>query len=546
MLSLKRETMLADWVVCEGSFSSQTVGNGGHGGDGCGFAADVVVNDVSSDSLSAVDVSLFEPRSAINPVPHAKSTNFVVFAPETVDEAYMDHFVKVQQPAREAYKVSRAKKAIKSKSFFKGSKIVISSSSSEEEDSMWGDCVGDACMYADTGDDYEDSVYDDDGDDWFFSPPINIHDNHKKDSNMANILGNHKEEREQTRSPRSRWDVSSSSSDDSSDEATLPSGDNVNGDDSGNKATLQSGDMAVWNLINTPERLKYFLTANIHNAMNGYASPASTTFANMSMAEPQSILSIDIGVKNLGYAVITYTEPIFALADVTIDFGICNISEGKGASDNIVASRCSSLLTFLSTMAYKYNLTRIIIEKQVPTNVKAMELMYAIYGMASILLGTTDSDKLVIYDPKLKFTTLGVPYNTKNKAHKRQSITYATKLFDTVFKNSRDRFANHSKKDDIADSLNQGLIWMVDHRVFENMNVHDLKVCYGIAPPKVEDIWNVSNNKLTKTTTTRTPTKTVRAREPTSQFNDINSDDIVCFEIPGHADEEEDLFQIDV
>lgn len=377
--------------------------------------ADTIVEDVSSDSLSPVDTAIFEPRSAFNPIPHARSTNFVTFAEGTFGEEYMDYFTRYQVPAREAAAQKLLRNAIAKNSIVKGSAIIVSDSDSDDS--------------GDSDDQSDDEEYDMSDDDTLaLKPPL-------KPTKMF--------------------------------------------------AYNPEKELAKWNISKSPEKLKSFLTANMRKTITKREPlPERATMTNIMMTESQSILSIDIGVKNLGYSVITYKEPAYTIEDVDVVFGICNISDGTGPSDTVIASRCTALLAFLSKLMYDHNITRVIIEKQVPTNIKAMELMYAIYGMCSILLGTTDPDKLIIYDPKLKFTTLNVPYNTKNKAHKRQSITYAAKLFDSVFKSGKDAFNKHQKKDDIADSLNQALIWMVDYGIFENMNIDDLRVQYGIVESK--------------------------------------------------------------
>lgn len=437
--------------------------------------ADVIVEDVSSDSLSPIDTIMFDPKSSFNPIPHARSTNFVTFAEDTFGDGYLDYFNRYQVPAREAEIQKRIKKAIAKNSMVKGSLIVLSDSDSDES------------VDSDATEEYD-----------------------------------YSDEDTQTSKP------------------TFMSAKTYN----------PEKELAIWHISKSPEKLKSFLTANMRKTITKREPlPERAMMTNILMSESQSILSIDIGVKNLGYSVITYKEPVYTIEDVDVVFGICNISDGKGASDTVIASRCTALLAFLSKLMYDHNITRVIIEKQVPTNVKAMELMYAIYGMSSILLGTTDPDKLVIYDPKLKFTTLNVPYNTKNKAHKRQSIAYASRLFDSVFKSGKDAFAKHQKKDDIADSLNQALIWMVDYGIFENMNIDDLKVRYGIVESKntvnvsfgsceviategtqdEEDADNTTSTLTTKPTTNPvskpTVKRTSRASKPlASMFNDAADD----------------------
>lgn len=202
--------------------------------------------------------------------------------------------------------------------------------------------------------------------------------------------------------------------------------------------------------------------------------PSQRTFSPPS-DDMVSILSVDIGIKNLGYTIVSFHPNPSDASGVNISFGIANISE-RGGSD-VISSRCKSLYTFLERITSNYHLVKIIIEKQVPTNVKAMELMYALYGMS---MNVVSPDNVIIYDPKLKFTTLNVKYDTKNKRHKRQSINYARSIIEKLFDDKLDEFESHPKKDDISDSLNQCLIYMTANHMFERMTISDLKGLYDI------------------------------------------------------------------
>lgn len=203
--------------------------------------------------------------------------------------------------------------------------------------------------------------------------------------------------------------------------------------------------------------------------------PSQRIISPSSSDDMVSILSVDIGIKNLGYTIVSFHPNPSDASEVNISFGIANISE-RGGSD-VISSRCKSLYTFLERITSNHHLVKIIIEKQVPTNVKAMELMYALYGMS---MNVVSPDNVIIYDPKLKFTTLNVKYDTKNKRHKRQSINYARSIIEKLFDNKLDEFESHPKKDDISDSLNQCLIYMTANRMFERMSISDLKGLYDI------------------------------------------------------------------
>lgn len=226
------------------------------------------------------------------------------------------------------------------------------------------------------------------------------------------------------------------------------------------------------------DEIEFIHTKKIPAAKTKVDTSYMSAYLNINPPPKESILSIDIGIKNLGYSVVTYVPNSFDMNNVDLMFGIVNISETATKNKTVIASRCECLHSFLSTIASKYNITKIIIEKQVPTNVKAMELMYAIYGMGINIVH--DCSNIIIFDPKLKFTTLGVQYNTKNKQHKRQSIQYAHEFLNYMFPDILPKFENHHKKDDIADSMNQAFVWMISNETFRGIGIEDLKELYGI------------------------------------------------------------------
>lgn len=183
----------------------------------------------------------------------------------------------------------------------------------------------------------------------------------------------------------------------------------------------------------------------------------------------RAILSIDLGVDNLGYAVVSYNKhPMnkgihekIAFEDIDLEYGLYNIDAHVKKTHDVVLGRCTALQTFFNNIALKYvSIDAIIIERQVATNTCAMELMYAAASQALIL-----TDNVVIFDPKLKFTKINVDYETKNKAHKRLSIQFAKQLLTNKFPENINLLDNSKKKDDMADAINQLFIWMIDNQV---------------------------------------------------------------------------------
>lgn len=167
------------------------------------------------------------------------------------------------------------------------------------------------------------------------------------------------------------------------------------------------------------------------------------------------LLSIDIGTVNLGYTTIVWPTNIDkpTLDDVEINFKVISLNNTKL---DVVHNRIDVLHELFTSLITSYNLLYVVVERQVTTNVVAMCIMYSISSLAICY-----EAELIIFDPKLKFNILNVPYTTTNKSHKKQSISYAQQIIRTKFNNKLDMFMAHTKKDDISDSLNQGLLWLI-------------------------------------------------------------------------------------
>ena len=137
----------------------------------------------------------------------------------------------------------------------------------------------------------------------------------------------------------------------------------------------------------------------------------------------------------------------------------------KGAkSKDVVTYRCTRIKEFFDKILSEYKVLKyVVIERQVPRNTVAMNLMYGIDAYAQIY-----TDNIFIFDPKMKFTKLGVSYNTQNKAHKILSIDMAKKIMNSIFPNYSKEIDTYEKQDDIADSFNQGMVHGIVNKIFNN------------------------------------------------------------------------------
>ena len=181
------------------------------------------------------------------------------------------------------------------------------------------------------------------------------------------------------------------------------------------------------------------------------------------------IVSIDIGEKNLGYTLAKVSSIPFKLEDAIITSGVFDYkSKGK----NVVIARVSSLHEFFRSVIDD-EVKFAIVERQVGMNKVAMELMYAV--TAILYNYTTD---ITMFDPKMKFTHIGQQYDTRNKNHKKQSIAnMRTVLTHIDMPDLLATLDKAEKKDDIADSFNQFIIYCDDNGY---LDIDDIRSLYRL------------------------------------------------------------------
>lgn len=163
-------------------------------------------------------------------------------------------------------------------------------------------------------------------------------------------------------------------------------------------------------------------------------------------------LSIDIGIRHLGYSILTADGLVFDIFDIEEAY----IKHPLLKKINSVPVQRSYVLNqFLTDIIERYKIECIIVERQVQTNTIAMEIMYSII---SLCITKIPLDALIIYDPKKKFTDLHLKYSTKNKEHKKLAIEVCRKYLIELYPSLLDQFDGHKKKDDISDSILMNLL----------------------------------------------------------------------------------------
>lgn len=179
------------------------------------------------------------------------------------------------------------------------------------------------------------------------------------------------------------------------------------------------------------------------------------------------VLSIDIGVKNLGWTIFASDNSFKTTAkqpfeNISVTFNIFNITNAVSANASIVTERCNAVSQFMKQINNNFIIDYVVIERQVPSNIKAMELMYAITTAAHCYTETPND--VIIFDPKLKFQMLNIDYDTENKHHKRQSIVMCRTMLITLAECKVEAFDQFDKQDDVSDSFNQAFEWLCENR----------------------------------------------------------------------------------
>jgi hypothetical protein len=155
------------------------------------------------------------------------------------------------------------------------------------------------------------------------------------------------------------------------------------------------------------------------------------------------LISFDIGKLNLAFAEFLVETTKIA----SLNFDLKNVSiHGDGP-----IARCKEIINTLDSLNIKET-DHIVIERQTPNNIVAMELMYAL--ITSSLRFTSH---ITIFDPKLKFTTFHTSYTTKNSAHKKLSINTVREYLREGNETMLEKFETFPKKDDVSDAIFQGL-----------------------------------------------------------------------------------------
>lgn len=154
-------------------------------------------------------------------------------------------------------------------------------------------------------------------------------------------------------------------------------------------------------------------------------------------------IAVDIGVKHFAYAVLGKNNDK--------DFKIINfdiIELNKKYNDLI-----NDLIEWFNNFE---NVKCVIIEQQVKNNVKALIIQNIIMTICKL-----KGIDYYVFNPKLKFKLMGESVKMSYKERKQKSIDYVLMYlnkYDLI--DLKLKFMRFIKKDDVADALNMGLMYL--------------------------------------------------------------------------------------
>jgi len=152
-------------------------------------------------------------------------------------------------------------------------------------------------------------------------------------------------------------------------------------------------------------------------------------------------LAIDVGRRNMGFAIYDRHTIKFGLFDIEQQIKIDNI---KGDAPS---KRVKVLLKWFKNLIKNYHIVEVVVEKQVERNGVAMQIENIL-----LTLACENNIHFKIYDPKNKFQYIPIEFISKIKEHKKISIHYALNIIYNL-NQSLEYFIIFDKKDDISDAI---------------------------------------------------------------------------------------------
>lgn len=201
------------------------------------------------------------------------------------------------------------------------------------------------------------------------------------------------------------------------------------------------------------------------------------------------IVSFDVGVKNLAYCILD-EETILKWNVVEI---VYKTNE----------ELCIRLVEVLDKYPELLTVNRVVIEKQ-PSKNNKMRIVEALLNSYFVIKGITVStnpvEKVIVYSAKHKLGSNTMKGKSNYRERKKLSMTRCEKYIQTTNQNDEfiQQYNSSKKKDDLADSLLQGLSYLNINK-FKEIEVQDLDTSCKIVmrkPNKKQEMKMYSKSNL--------------------------------------------------
>jgi hypothetical protein len=182
------------------------------------------------------------------------------------------------------------------------------------------------------------------------------------------------------------------------------------------------------------------------------------------------VLSIDVGIKNLSYCVLNAENDVVHV----MDWNNIAITDKNCKKIKIEEITECILETLMSQFDSDFNVDTVLIENQPMLKNGVMKtvavVIYTYFNMLKIQYGSVKEVKFISASNKLKHvlqeSSQGASTSTSTETYKDRkqlSIALARQHIGIVAPSFVEWFEKQNKKDDSADSLNQGLYYVYTH-----------------------------------------------------------------------------------
>ena len=161
-----------------------------------------------------------------------------------------------------------------------------------------------------------------------------------------------------------------------------------------------------------------------------------------------SFIAVDIGVKHFAYAIFEdFNRTMSQNSTGVINFDIIELDKNNNVLIN-------DLIEWFKEQSFCVKC--VIIEQQVKNNVKALIIQNIIMTICKL-----KGIDYYVFNPKLKFKLMGESIKMGYKERKQKSIDYVLMYFNKYSMiDLKLKFMRFIKKDDVADALNMGLMYL--------------------------------------------------------------------------------------